>query len=220
MWVAGAAALAVILAAAITLTGGSDDSNAANVRSAMLAAGCTYKDVNPLPPKNRTNFHADVPSLSAKVKWSTSPPAAGGHWQSWAVWGFYTDAPVNPRQAVHNEEHGGVVIWWGPNVPAATVSQLEAFYNEKPAAMLGTPFPGLGDKIALTAWSGDPSRYYAQEDLEQPDGTTKKVGYYGVGHIAVCPRFDEEAFRTFRDAYRGAGPEGVPLDASQPGTGG
>ena len=32
---------------------------------------------------------------------------------------------MNPRQVVHNEEHGAVVIWWGPKVAKATVDQLE-----------------------------------------------------------------------------------------------
>jgi len=171
----------------------------------MLAAGCTYRDVAPLPPKDRVNYHNDVPTLSTKVKWSTFPPSGGGHYGLWAVWGFYTD-PVNPRQVVHNEEHGAVVIWWGPKVPAATVAKLQAFYQEEPTGMFGTPIAGLGDKIALTAWTGDPARYY-------------RNGYYGIGHIAVCRGYDPKAFRVFRDAFRGHGPEGIPLSDDAPGMG-
>ncbi len=44
-------------------------------------------------------------------------------------------------------------------------------------------------------------------------------GDYGVGHIAVCPRFDEEAFAAFRSAYRGEGPEGIPASSNTPGSG-
>ena len=72
--------------------------------------------------------------------------------------------------------------------------------------MFGTPIPGLGDKIALTAWTGDPSHYY-------------KDGDYGLGHIAICPKFDEAAFKTFRDAFRNGGPEGFPLSSAKPGMG-
>ena len=179
-----------------------------DAKAAMLAAGCTYRDVKPLPPqKDKTNFHADFPTLSSPTAglWSTSPPSAGSHYGAWAVWGFYR-APVNPRQVVHNEEHGGVIIWWGPKFPKSTVDQLEGFYNQKPDGMLGTPYASLGNKIALTAWTALPGSYYAK-------------GNYGIGHIAVCSKFDQKAFAAFRSAYRGKGPEGVPLSADEPGMG-
>src|SRR5207245_390016 len=123
------------------------------------AAGWTLRAVKPLPPKNKTNYHADVPSLTAKVKWSTSPPSAGGHWGNWAVWSFYYQA-VNPRMVVHNEEHGGMVMWWGPEVRGTDIDKMYAFYQDDPVGMVGTPYPQLGSKIALTAWTGNPSKYY------------------------------------------------------------
>lgn len=204
-WLVGVAVVAGIVAAVFALTGGSKKASGGNVEATMVAAGCTYKDVKPLPPKDKSSFHNDVPTLTAKVKWSSFPPAAGGHYANWAVWGFYT-SPANPRQVVHNEEHGGVVLWWGPKVPSSTVTELQAFYNASPAEMFGTPIAGLGDKIALTAWTGDPSRYY-------------KNGYYGIGHVAICPKFDEKAFKAFRDAYRGDDVEGLPTSANLPGMG-
>lgn len=72
--------------------------------------------------------------------------------------------------------------------------------------MVGTPIAGLGNKVAISAWTGDPSKYYQN-------------GYYGIGHLAICPQFNEKAFTAFRDAYRGHGPEGIPLSSDQPGTG-
>jgi hypothetical protein len=121
------------------------------------------------------------------------------------VWGFYRQ-PVNPRQVVHNEEHGAVVLWWGPGVPSSTVDRLESFYQEKPEGMMGTPIAGLGKKIALSAWTGDPAKYYRNH-------------YFGVGHVAICSSFNEKAFATFRDAFRGNGPEGIPLSSDTPGSG-
>ena len=194
----------VVLIGVILASGGSST----DAKAAMLAAGCTYKDVKPFPPKkDPTNYHADVPSLSTPTKglWSTSPPSAGGHYGLWAVWGFYR-TPVNPRQVVHNEEHGAVVIWWGNKVPKSTVDQLESFYNQQPDGVFGTPYPALGDKIALTAWTGNPADYY-------------RNGNFGMGHIAVCSKFDQKAFDAFRSAYRGKGPEGIPLSADEPGSG-
>ena len=206
---AGAAVVAVVVVvAALAFGGGSSGTADAAVAKAMTAAGCSFKSVPPKPPKrNPLNYHQDVPTLSTPTKglWSTFPPSAGAHYGIWAVWGFYR-APVNPRQVVHNEEHGGVVIWWGPEVPGSTVDQLERFYQEKPEGMFGTPLAGLGKKIALTAWTGDPARYY-------------RDGYYGMGHVAVCSSYDEKAFAAFRDAFRGKGPEGIPLSQDAPGAG-
>jgi hypothetical protein len=100
-----------------------------------------------------------------------------------------------------------VIIWWGPGVPSSTVDQLEAFYRESPNSMLGTPYAKLGKKIALTAWTiDDPANYY-------------RDGNYGTGHIAICPKFDEDAFKAFRDAFRGKGPEGIPESSNTPGSG-
>jgi Protein of unknown function (DUF3105) len=202
--VAGAAV--IIAFASGSASSGRPDPTA--VKAAMLSAGCTYRDVAPKPPvKDPTNYHADVPSLSTPTKglWSTSPPSGGAHYPEWAIWGFYTSA-VNPRQVVHNEEHGAVVVWWGPKVPKSTVAQLQAFYNQEPDGSFGTPYANLGDKIALTSWTGDPARYYVNH-------------YYGMGHIAICSSFNQEAFATFRKAYIGDGPEGIPLSDDEPGCG-
>ena len=208
MWLASAGVIVGVIAIAVVLsTGGSS----VDAKAAMLAAGCTYKDVPPLPPRKdphdtTTGYHADVPTLTTPTKglWSTNPPSGGAHYGLWAIWGFYT-SPVNPRQVVHNEEHGGVIIWWGPKVPKSTVAQLQEFYNQEPAGVFGTPYAGLGNKIALTAWTGDPATYYRSS--------------YGMGHIAICSSFNQKAFAAFRSAYRGNGPEGIPLADDQPGMG-
>jgi hypothetical protein len=205
--IAGAAIIIVVLASSGSGVG------AADAKAAMISAGCTYQDVPPKPPKHDKNgvrggYHLDVPKLTTPTKglWSTSPPSGGAHYPLWAVWGFYT-SPVNPRQVVHNEEHGGVIIWWGPKVPASTVDQLRAFYNQQPVGVFGTPYAGLGDKIALTAWTGQAGHSYYVN------------GWYGMGHIATCSRFDQKAFAKFRSAFRGKGPEGIPLSADTPGAG-
>jgi len=207
-WAAiGGVVIVVVIGIAVAL-GSSGGSASASVKTAMLAAGCTYRDVPPKPPRvDPTNYHADFPTLTTSTKgaWSTSPPSGGGHYYLWAVWGFYT-TPVNPRQVVHNEEHGAIVLWWGPKVPASTVAELRAFYDQQPDGVFGTPYPALGNKIALTAWTGDTTRYYVNH-------------YYGIGHIAVCPSFNQTAFAAFRSAYRGKGPEGIPLSDDEPGMG-
>ncbi len=205
--VAGIVVLAVVVIT-IALAGGGNGSAAGDdkVASTMTAAGCSFRSY---PVTMKTSDHSDVPTLttSMKGKWKSFPPAGGPHYGQWAVWDFYTEA-VNPRMVVHNEEHGGVVLWWGPDTPAATVDDLNAFYSDDPVSMIGTPLEGFGSKIGITAWTGDPSRYF-------------RDGYYGIGHVATCPQWDDKtkaAFTAFRDAYRGKGPEGVSMNQNQPGS--
>jgi hypothetical protein len=205
--VAGAGAVALVAIVLVVVLGGgsSGDGGAKQVATDMAAAGCTNKTVDAYVPKGQGTH---VASLTAKLPWNTTPPSNGQHYPEWAVWGFYTQA-VNPRMVVHNEEHGGVVTWWGSKVPQSTVSALHDFYNEQPDGSFGTPYPALGSKIAITAWTGDPNRY-------------QQNGYYGQGHIAVCPSYGaatKKAFESFRKAYRGHGPEGIPLSADEPGMG-
>ena len=194
----------IVAVAVIALAGGSN-ADAKAVAADMTTAGCTYKTVKAYVPPGQSTH---VQSLTKKFPWNTSPPSNGQHYPEWAVWGFYTGA-VNPRQVVHNEEHGGVILWWGSQVSQATVDQLRAFYDEEPVGVFGTLYPSLGAKIAITAWTGDTSRY-------------QQNGYYGDGHIAICPSYTaatKKAFTTFRGAYRGHGPEGIPLCADHPGDG-
>ena len=215
------AAIAIVLVVVVVLAtggGGSSSINEAAVKKAMTTAGCTYRSVKPFPPKKdptalKGGYHEDVPSLSTPTKglWSTSPPSGGAHYGLWAVWGFYRQ-PVNPRRVVHNEEHGGVIIWWGPAVPSATVDKLHRFYLEQPVGVFGTPIAGLGRKIALTAWTADPT-------FKGEPGLAYFKRHYGMGHVAVCPRFDQHAFAVFRDAYRGKSPQGFPVTADRPGCG-
>jgi Protein of unknown function (DUF3105) len=202
---AGAGLLGLLIVVLVLMLGGGKSSAPKKLGAAMAAANCTFKTVTAYVPKGESTH---VPSLTKKFPWNTSPPSNGQHYPEWAVWGFYTQ-PVNPRMVVHNEEHGGVVTWWGSKVPSSTVSKLQAFYAEKPDGSFGTPYPTLGSKIAITAWTGDTSHY-------------QQNGYYGQGHIAICPNFTpatKQAFEDFRNLYRGHGPEGIPLSADEPGMG-
>ena len=181
----------------------SDKSPAALV-SLMTQAGCSLKTVKGYIPPGESNH---VPSLTKKLPWNTDPPSNGQHYPLWAVWGFYTQA-VNPRMVVHDEEHGGVIYWWGTKVPASTVDALRNLYNEQPVGTFGTPYPKLGTKVAISAWTGNPTTYRRTDN--------------GIGHLAICPSYTaatHKAFQAFRDDYRGEGPEGIPLDADKPGCG-
>jgi hypothetical protein len=201
----GMAALGIVGLVVVVLVVAFGGSKRADPSALLVKAGCTYKSVKTFVPPGQ-GVH--VASLTKKFPWNTDPPAGGQHYPLWAVWGFYTEA-VNPRMVVHNEEHGGVVLWWGPKVPASTVAKLREFYNEKSTGSFGTPYPKLGGKIAISAWTGNVSTYGQNGD-------------FGTSHLAICPRFDDatkKAFEAFRDDFIGKGPEGVPLSADVAGMG-
>ena len=197
---AGLIGVAVVLAVVLTAGGGG---GGGGVAAAMRKAGCTFQET----PATRAGLH--IGSVTAKVKYDTYPPVSGYHFGRPAIWGNYNQ-PVDPRLAVHNEEHGGVIVWYGPKVSPEQRQKISDFYDESPDAMLVTPlenstqgiaFPPhrpLGDRIALSAWVTGGKR-------------DKNV-------ISVCPRVNLEAFRKFRDAFRGLGSERIPVSSNTPGT--
>jgi hypothetical protein len=66
-----------------------------------------------LPPGQKRH----VNSLPKAFKYNTNPPSSGPHFPLTIFWGMY-DAPVDRLRSVHNLEHGGIVIYYGPNVPS------------------------------------------------------------------------------------------------------
>jgi hypothetical protein len=178
----GILALAIVVAA-LALTRGGGAANAASAKKAMLAAGCTF---NHYPAQKRIH----VP-LNYKFHWNSFPPTSGPHYQQWVIWGIYTE-PVRQIQQIHNLEHGGMVIQYGSQVPPSDVEKITSFYRSDDTAMLVAPFPKLGNKIAVEAWT----------------------------YLSKCTHFDQNAFTKFRSALRYHGPESpfYPKSALQPGT--
>jgi hypothetical protein len=191
--------LAAVAGAAAYFLVGRDDSKTESVAQAMGDAGCTYKTFKGLP----SGVHIANPNATPK-EWNSFPPTSGPHYGQWVIWGEY-DEPVRLAQAVHNLEHGGIVMYYGSGVSDSEITKLRSFYRSDPAAMLLSPLPKLGDKIALTAW-------YAPTKDGQP------VTDESQGILAECTQFDENAFESFRDAYRFQGPERIPPESLQPGS--
>ncbi len=199
----GVAALGLVgLAVAIVLVaskgGGANDKG---VGQALAKAGCTYR-VYP------ATSQAHLGSLKAKTpKYNSFPPSNGPHYGQPAPWRDYTD-PVPPIVAVHNLEHGGMLFEYGNKVPQAEKDKIDAFYNSDPRGLLVFPYPPLGKRLALVAWTADQGKLSS--------GRTK--GYHGEGRVSICTRFDETAAKTFRDHFRAKGPERFPLSALKPGS--
>jgi Protein of unknown function (DUF3105) len=208
----GAAGLVAVIAVALVLAlvvgKGSSAPGTQQVAAVMRAAGCTFQTVpSHRYPKNGGPLH--ISSLADKVTYNSYPPSSGWHFPSPALWGDYSQ-PVNPKIAVHNQEHGGIVVWYGPKISEADRQKIDQFYQQSPNAILVTPlvetFPGitypkhkpLGSRIALTAWVA-------------PSGV-------GKGVVSICPSVNINAFDKFRDTFRGHGPEHFPVGILTPGS--
>lgn len=167
----------------------------------MQDAGYTYKSY---PAMRNDSSHSDVPSVDTKVKWNSNPPTSGPHYGQWALWGAY-DRAVPLTMSTHNLEHGGIVVHYGPEVPAAEVEKLKDFYRDDPNAMLLAPLASAGNKIILSAW------YFDEEKGQDDDG------YYGEGKQITGTTVDEDALAAFRDEFRYMGRERIPAENLQPG---
>jgi hypothetical protein len=158
-----------------------------DVQAALRAAGCTLRVVAADDPRDH------LTTLDAEVEHNTSPPTNGPHFYLWAPWGLHGD-PVDQLQVVHNLEHGGIVVQYGDQISVSDFNALKAFYDGDSTALLVAPLTELGTQFALEAWTAPPESERARED-------------FGEGRLALCPRFDDDAFTAFRDAYRYRGPE-------------
>jgi Protein of unknown function (DUF3105) len=170
-----------IVAAAFVFAGGSDNSaaSAQNAITALREAGYTYSH-----PKPQGRQH--VPALPAGFKPNSVPRSSGPHSNQTIIYGSYTDS-VPELNAVHNLEHGAVIIWYGPDVPQSTVDQINEFYNQDPNGLIVSMHPQLCGDVALVAWT----------------------------HVARGPRFDADAAETFVDQFGFRGPESCKNDLQQ-----
>jgi len=94
--------------------------------------------------------------------YNSNPPTSGPHGPV-APWGV-SDVPIPKESAVHNMEHGGVVIWYNcdPQIaPTASrpfctlpdqLAELVQPLVDDGMFILLTPYGGMTEPIALTAW--------------------------------------------------------------------
>jgi uncharacterized protein DUF3105 len=209
--VALAALVAFVVVLVVLFSGGGKGggnvttADVAKVRAAVTVAGGT------LLTRRADAAQQHMSDPNQHVTYETFPASSGIHNPTTSIWGNYR-VPVDPRQAVHNLEHGGVVIWYGPDISAADRGALDAFYEDDPKGVIITPIPDpypgvtypkhdkLGSKIALSVWTA-------------PEGGSER----GTVHIATLPKFNERAFAAFRDTFRGKAPERFPVSQMLPG---
>ena len=196
--IVGTVAVALVAGAgAFFLLGAGSAPSEESVRADLEAAGCTFQAVKAQPGR-----HSLTPDGTAK--WNTDPPTSGPHFgfnangtSGTVIFGAYTE-PVQLARIIHNLEHGGVLIFYGDDVPESTVAELQAFYDDHKNGTVLAPYPKLGDKVALGAWV-----------LVQGDEAK--------GYLAKCPTFDEGAYAAFLSAFQFKGPEPFPKNSLLPG---
>jgi hypothetical protein len=158
------------------------------VTKAAKAAGCRLRS-DPssvgihLLISDIVPLHVDDPSYAKAPR----PPTNGRHRPAWADWGFYK-TPVPYAYEVHNLEHGGIVIHLGLGISTAAGTRVIRLWADSPPFMLIVP--------------GQPA------DVP-PTGATVTSWQRAM----VCKRWNPRVFtaiRTYRDVYRGTGPEQVP----------
>ncbi len=208
---AGAGIVGLVAVMIVLFTGGGASGKAGNptaVAATMRAAGCTLTTSKASPSAQH------ISDFKQSVTYSTFPPTSGRHYSIPAIWGNYTQ-PVDPRQAVHNEEHGGIDIWVGPAVPASERQKISDFYDESPDAILVTPIENTAPEVKYPAHSPPGSKIYLTAwTVDIANGNITN----GKNVIATCPHFDKTAFTAFRDEFRGTGPERFPVSQLSPGT--
>jgi hypothetical protein len=115
------------------------------------------------------------------------PPTNGRHRTLWADWGFYQQ-PVPYAYEVHNLEHGAVAIHLGIRITTAAGTRVVRMWAGSPPYLLIVP--GLPADVpqrgaTVTSWQ----------------------------RAMICKTWNARtlgAIRTYRDSYRGTGPQQVP----------
>lgn len=184
---AGALLAAAVIAAIVVFVA----SGGTSAQEALADAGCTVETY-----AGQSRDH--VEQLAEDFEYNSSPPTTGPHSPVPAPWDLY-DEPVSELHLVHALEHGSVAIQHGSGVSPETVDRIAAWYRDDPNGLIVAPYPALGDRIALSAWTAEP-------------------GEVGEGVQATCGAFDEAAFDAFVDEYGFRGPERAPRDQMTPGS--
>lgn len=91
------------------------------------------------------------------ITYTNYPPSSGTHYGSTATCGF-SDTEVAEGKLVHSLEHGAIVLYYKPALPANTIQQLRDLYSKMPPAKYGkvklviTPYSKLQTPMAMASW--------------------------------------------------------------------
>lgn len=147
----------------------------AELRDALTSGTCQVDtETDPTRPPGQNH----VPSPSYAV----DPPAGGDHLAAAARGGVYSGASVpGDGLLVHSLEHGYVIAWHQPGLPAEQRQQLADFEREHDGDVIVAERASLPVPVAATAW----------------------------GHRLLCQEVEPAALERFFDEHVGNGPEDV-----------
>ncbi|CAO5243075.1 DUF3105 domain-containing protein [Frankia sp. AgKG'84/4] len=118
--------------------------------SAATAAGCT----GTVNDASQGSTH-----VTTTVDYKASPPSSGSHNPDPLPDGisFYNPRSKIPvERAVHNLEHGFIVGWYDPSLPADQVAKLKSLAADAGPRFIGVPWTrgnfAQGKHFVLTAW--------------------------------------------------------------------
>lgn len=121
----------------------------------LLAPGASASVGEPQAMDGRDHLETGVPG----GPYSSTPAASGPHWPDPLSWGIYPTA-IPQEPAIHNLEHGGIVIWYeADQVSAEEISELEdytrSWNGSERYKVLVAPWAGadFGHPIALVGWT-------------------------------------------------------------------
>lgn len=112
----------------------------------------------------RVQLYPDLAAdhVTGTVDYDVIPPVGGPHNATWLQCGIYDREQVD-ENAVHDLEHGAIWLTYDPGF--ATDAQIEALRDlarERGSYMLVSPYPGIGESMAASAWG-------AQLRFDDPD---------------------------------------------------
>jgi hypothetical protein len=92
------------------------------------------------------------------IPYPSYPPTYGPHWPAPTTWGYHSEV-IPDERAVHNLEHGGVVVSYN-NIPPDSLAALQALLTTYPKDKYGEvkvvirPYDKIAPgTIVLTAWN-------------------------------------------------------------------
>lgn len=119
-----------------------------------LAALTLWAILTPKPGEyvlSQGNDHITEAQMG-QFSYNTTPPTSGPHLGSLASWGVH-DEPIPNELQVHNLEDGGVIVHYDcPEGCPDLVVQLAQIVERYHEGVILEPYPGMGTRIALTAW--------------------------------------------------------------------
>ncbi|HEV7885910.1 MAG TPA: DUF3105 domain-containing protein [Acidimicrobiales bacterium] len=186
--------LGVVLVVVVGIVGAlasTSDKNGDNAGTTTSSVGGSAKCVSDskMDPYSKKVVHTDSPGYSGPLtphddpRYSVNPPSGGDHLSRAVGAGVYEDGRVPPDgNLVHSLEHGYVILWFKPDIPAADKAALEGVRAKDARDTLLVERANMDYPVAATAW----------------------------GKRLLCQGVDTAALSSFIEKNRNQAPEKIP----------